>query len=137
MEIKTYSSEDFRKDMLELSDNRLWWDIANHNKADKDISEERVNFFCHIYIDIFKEHYHTAPYRCGRSGRHICVDDTPTNRRNYAHMVNAVEIMQKLIVWRVIGYDMDYFNTYVKNVPAWVKKAEREFGLFYNKHYKK
>ncbi len=137
MEIKTYSSEDFRKDMLELSDNRLWWDIANHNKTDKDISEERVDFFCHIYIDIFKEHYHTTPYRCGRSGRHICVDDTPANRRNYIHMVKAVEIMQKLIVWRVIGYDMDYFNTYVKNVPAWVKKAERELGLFYNKHYKK
>lgn len=135
MEIKTYYSDGFIKDLLELSDNRLWWDIANHNRADKDISEERVDGLCNIYAHIFNDHYHTTSWFCGRSGRHICVDDTPTNRRNYAHMVKAVEIMQKLIVWRVIGYDMDYFNTYVKNVPAWVKKAEREIGLFCNKTY--
>lgn len=133
MERKTYCSEEFNKDMLELSDNHLWWDIANHNKADKDVFEEHVYSLCTIYATIFQEHYHTAAYFCGRSGRHICAEDTPTNRRNYAHMVKAVEIMQKLIVWRVIGHDMDYFNTYIKNVPAWLKKAEREVGLFNNK----
>lgn len=132
MERKTYYSEDFRKDMLELSDNRLWWDIANHNKDDKYIFEEHVDSLCIIYENIFKEHYHTPAWFCGRSGRHICADDTPTNRRNYAHMVKTVEIMQKLIVWRVIGKDMDYFNTYIKNVPAWIKKAERSFRFFNN-----
>lgn len=135
MERNTYYSEEFRKDMLELSDNHLWWDIANHNKANKNILEVHIDSLCIIYANIFKEHYHTTAWFCGRSGRHICVDDTPTNRRNYAHMVKAVEIMQKLIVWRVIGHDMDYFNTYIKNVPAWVKKGEKEFGYFNNNTY--
>jgi hypothetical protein len=61
------------------------------------------------------------------------VDDTTANRRNYAHMVKTVDTMQKLIVWRVIGQDMYYFNTYIKNVPAWLKKSEREAGLFNSK----
>lgn len=132
MERKTYYSESLNQQMLELSDNRLWWDIANHNKANKDVLEEHVGSLCVIYEIIFKEHYHTTAWFCGRSDRHICVEDTPTNRRNYAHMVKAVEIMQKLIVWRVIGQDMDYFNTYIKNVPTWIKRAERTFRYFNN-----
>lgn len=133
MERKTYYSEELNQQVLELSDNRLWWDIANHNKANEDVLEAYVDNLCILYKNIFKEHYHTTAWFCGRSGRHICVDDTPTNRRNYAHMVKTVDTMQKLIVWHVIGQDMDYFNTYIKNVPAWLKKAEREFGLFNNK----
>lgn len=133
MGYKIYYSEGFRKDMLELSDNRLWWDIANHNKDNKDVLELDVDTLCILYTSIINEHYHTNVCFCGRSGRHVCVDDTPTNRRNYAHMVKTVDTMQKLIVWHVIGHDMDYFNTYIKNVPAWLKKAQREAGLFYNK----
>jgi hypothetical protein len=133
MEPKIYYSEEFRQDMLELSDNRLWWDIANHNKTNEDVLETHVCSLCLLYTSILNDHYHTNVCLCGRSGRHVCVDDTTANRRNYAHMVKTVDTMQKLIVWRVIGQDMDYFNTYIKNVPAWLKKAEREAGLFNSK----
>ena len=126
MEHKIYYSEEFRQDMLELSDNRLWWDIANHNIQGKNVTESFVDCLCMEYGDIFKEHYHTNVCFCGRSGRHVCVDDTTANRRNYAHMVETVDTMQKLIVWHVLGRDMDYFNTYIKNVPAWLKRLKKK-----------
>ena len=33
--------------------------------------------------DDFEREHDVALYQLGRSGRHICIDDTPKNRRNY------------------------------------------------------
>jgi hypothetical protein len=47
-------------------------------------------------------------YALGRSGRHICVEDTPINRRRYKHLVAYAEKLEQELV--------NYFNNfYVMN----------------------
>ena len=44
-------------------------------------------------------------YALGRSGRHICVEDTPINRRRYKHLVAYAE---KLEQWLINYFNNDY-----------------------------
>ena len=91
MEIKLYYSEEFNRDMLELSDRHVMWDIAHKLPEDREVDDTMYSAAVFQHLDNLGSHYHTEFYQCGRSGRHVCVEDTPTNRRNYRHMVNAVE----------------------------------------------
>ena len=118
---KYYFSEGLNKQVLELSDNHLWWDINNANVRDKEIADETVGRLCYTFAAIFKAHYHTQVYFCGRSGRHVCVEDTPANRRNYQYMCNTVKMMQRLIVFFVTKNE-DYFTQYItKRLPKWLE----------------
>lgn len=90
----TYYAEDARQTMLELSDKRVLWET--------DITDEiqKWEYYveCRKTLAELSKHYHTKFGGFGRSGRHICVPDTPANRRNYRHMVKAVEREQKRII---------------------------------------
>ena len=89
----TYYAEEMRETMLELSDEHVLWKVdIGHIQAD-DYSIE-----CNNALAKLSKHYHTKFGAFGRSGRHICVPDTPANRRNYRHMVKAVEREQKRII---------------------------------------
>ena len=90
----TYYAEETRETMLELSDKRVLWDV---DIADK--TQEREYYIeCRNALADLSNHYHTEFGGFGRSGRHICVRDTPANRRNYRHMVKAVEREQERII---------------------------------------
>lgn len=122
MEIKYYYSDEFRKDMIELSDNRIWWDINKYNYDKNDIADSFMDWVCGKFAEIFNAHYHTQVRFCGRSGRHVCVDDTAANRRNYAYMCDAVDMMQRLVVYNATRNE-EYFNTHVTALPRWLAKA--------------
>ena len=124
-----YWSEDFRREMLELSDNHIMWDINRHNVNEREISEFEFFDTCNTMIAAFEEHYHCRVYRLGRSGRHVCVEDTPTNRRLYWAMKTAVEKMQWLVVYMLTA-DERVWNDWLQVMPRWI-------GEFYRKNVQK
>ena len=90
--MKKYYSEENRTELLELSDRRILWSIDN---IDDD------NEFFAIRDDLlnqFEESNGTRVYLCGRSGRHVCVDDTEENENRYEELKeNCNELQEALI----------------------------------------
>lgn len=84
---------------LELHDHHTIWAINKpFNESDY---EEEVS----ICLWNLEQHFKNLKvYALGRSGRHICVDDTPVNRRRYKHLVTYAE---KLEQWLI-----NYFNNF-------------------------
>ena len=123
-----YYSEGLNQQVLELSDRHVLWDISTYNVHDNDITDSFLEWICNKFAAIFNKHYHTEVYFCGRSGRHVCVEDTAVNRRNYPYMCKAVEIMQRLIIFNATRNE-DYFKQNILNqVPKWIETAcKREF----------
>lgn len=88
---------DNNKQYLELHDHHTIWSI---NKE----------FGCNAYSDAIccarmdMESYFKdlKVYYLGRSGRHVCVEDTPVNRRRYQVLVEYAEKMEQKVI--------DYFN---------------------------
>ena len=130
MEMKRYYSEGYCREMLELSDRHIDWDLGRAIKptSDEDIIGLRYDIARRMYTEDFENHYHVKVCFCGRSGRHVCIEDTAENRRKYAVMCDAVELMQKLIVLAVtknIKYFDDVFGLFEK-VPQWIARVHRE-----------
>lgn len=90
-EIKVYYSEEFRTEMLELSDRRILHEI---NVANYDLWD----IFIQDYLKKFKNYFSTSVYLLGRSGRHVCVTDNKINRTLYDSMKKYVNDMQNEIV---------------------------------------
>ena len=89
--MKLYYSEDYRNEMIELSDKHVLWNINNYDEEEYvNIVLAMQNEFCKIY----KAHV----YLCGRSGRHVCVSNTPENRRRVYNMTRTVERMQRQLI---------------------------------------
>lgn len=90
----TYYCEGLRNEMLEISDNRILW------KMNIQSDEEYETYLVEVeeYRSQLERHYHTPFYLCGRSGRHVCIEDTPTNRRNYCHICRKVDTIQKELI---------------------------------------
>lgn len=138
MEIKKYYSEEFRREMLELSDRHIDWDFGAalpNSKIDAAQAEHRYTMAKTMYTEDFENHYHVKVWFCGRSGRHVCVEDTAENRRKYAVMSNAVELMQKLIV----GVAVDNYYTLFgfMCLPQWISRVNRENKREINERYPK
>lgn len=91
-QFNTYYSEELKKDMLELSDRRLLWEVPNG------VMEYVWNGACDNSLEKLTEHYHTQFYALGRGGRHVCVEITPKNKRNYPYMVKRVKEEQDLLL---------------------------------------
>lgn len=81
-----YYSEEKREDVIELSDLRILWHVET--------SEGTWHFACEEKRAEFEEIYNTNLYFFGRSGRHICVDDTPENRKRVVNMTRTIRRMQ-------------------------------------------
>lgn len=95
-----YYDDKLRKDMLQLSDERLLWKIENDN-----FDETKWNLYCQDLVDSFEETYNTEIYLLGRSGRHVCVDNTVENKLRFYDMQKTVEDMQKELVYEFSNND--------------------------------
>ena len=92
LEIKTYYSEDLRKDMLELSDDRVLWKLTT--SFDEDAWWMLVESECRRFMVNFG----VPVYTVGRSGRHVCVEDNRANREFYFRMAKYVSEAQEAMV---------------------------------------
>lgn len=90
-EIKTYYSEEFRTEMLELSDRRILQEV---NVTDYDLWD----IFIQDYLKEFKNRFGASVYLLGRSGRHVCVTDNKINRTRYDSMKKYINNIQNEIV---------------------------------------
>lgn len=78
---------------LELHDHHTLWDI------EKPIDKEEYNFIVQYAIDILEKRYKSLTVYCeGRSGRHICIDDTPTNRRRFKCVQAYAKKLEKAVI---------------------------------------
>lgn len=89
--MELYYSEDFRNEMIELSDRHVLWEIKN---PCEEVYESVVLAMQHEFFKIYK----TRVYLCGRSGRHVCVSNIPENRRRVYNMTRTVERMQRDLI---------------------------------------
>lgn len=93
LEDNKYYSDEFGREMLQLSDKRVLWDINNENF---DFDEYCIE--CDYALKKLSEKYGTEFYLLGRSGRHVCVEDTKENRKRFYKMQKDVEEMQNEII---------------------------------------
>lgn len=97
----------FYENYIELSDAHVMWRLNNPN-----LNNDEVYIVWQYLInecnDAFREAYGCSFYMLGRSGRHVCVEDTPKNRQRWYFMKNKIEKLQK---WMV-----EEFN---KTKPGW------------------
>lgn len=76
--IKTY--KDFNGPVyLELHDRRIFWEVESIN-----VNEYELTMIIMSYVHQLQDSYKDLQVYClGRSGRHVCIEDTPINRRRY------------------------------------------------------
>lgn len=51
-----------------------------------EVDSDTYDFRIREAIQVFEEENNVEVFELGRSGRHICIEDTPTNRRRYASL---------------------------------------------------
>lgn len=93
-EIKVYYSEEFRKEMLELSDDRILWNVRMNDEPDYELWSVLVK----NEIRKFMTQFGVPAYVLGRSGRHVCVEDSKSNRDWYRRMRDYVNDAQKRMI---------------------------------------
>lgn len=100
---KLYWNED-NKQYLELNDNHTLWYINC-----KDFDEYEYEFIVSQAIKAMeKKHKNLKVYLLGRSGRHVCVEDTPVNRRRYLKLIKTAVEQERWVI--------DWFNNKDKEV---------------------
>ncbi len=87
-----YYSEGYGKVYIQLSDEHTLWKV---HTLDKPISDEEAEQWDAFYYDLvreackkFEEKSGVEVFLFGRSCRHVCVADTPQNRRRYRSLCN-------------------------------------------------
>lgn len=88
----TYYDEDSGMEFLQISDEPILQDVFSN------YTEEEYKMLCNDAIEKLKNKYNTEFYLCGRSGRHVCVDDTLENRERLDEMKSDVKAEQKNII---------------------------------------
>ena len=105
-----YYSDGYREELIELSDEHIWWYI----KFGPNDTDTHYYVFVQLMCEEFKDIYGTDLILTGRSGRHVCVKDTPDNRRMFANMKRTVWRLQNKILkrfddgWRINKYGTLY-----------------------------
>lgn len=108
--MKQYSSEDYRDELIELSDEHILWYVQfAKSETDEDYCAE-----LRALAKEFQLLYGTDLIFVGRSGRHVCVENTPANRCNICRMQKTVYRMQNQLLqrfdagWRINKYGLLY-----------------------------
>ena len=96
-EYGTYYDEDDGMNYLQLSDEHILWNV--HSKFD----ENEYDVLCKNALERLKNKYGVEFFMLGRSGRHVCVEDTLENRKNFGSMKSDVEDEQKELVKKLNG----------------------------------
>ncbi len=88
-----YFSQDLRQNVLQLHDHHTVWKLDNDKKTDEDfyslVESAKIQFEMETGVDLLFE---------GRSGRHICVDDTPENSRHFQYLQNKALKLEKWVI---------------------------------------
>lgn len=87
----------YYKGYLQLSANQVLWDIPIMNDADEEFYIKLVDIAC----DKFKEQTGVEVECLGRSSRHICVENTYENAKNF---FNLCDVQRNLQDWVVNTY---------------------------------
>jgi len=101
-----YYSDGYGEELIQLSDEHIYWYI----KYAEDDTDFDYEMFIRDLIEEFFDIYETDLILTGRSGRHVCVKDTPDNRRRLMNMQRTVWRMQNDILkrfddgWRINKY---------------------------------
>ncbi len=80
--------------MLQVSDRRVLWET----NILSDFDEHDFYFDCELALIELSEQYNTEFVLAGRMSRHVCIEDTPDNRRNYQNIVESVKQKQDEII---------------------------------------
>lgn len=96
-EYDTYCNEDDGMDYLQLSDEHILWNV--HSEFD----ENEYNMLCKNALEKLKNKYGVEFFMFGRSGRHVCVEDTLENRERFGNMKSDVEDEQKELIKKLNG----------------------------------
>lgn len=96
--VEIYYSEELRRDVIQLGDEHILWKIEN-----PELTEIAWMNICEREAEKFKAKFHTDLYYCGRMGRHVCVDNTASNRRRYDRMQSYVDTRVKELVEEING----------------------------------
>lgn len=108
--MRLYFSESHRDELIELSDERILWYVQFANEE----TDEDYDIEVRSLIQEFQQLYDTELLLAGRSGRHICVENTPANRCNLCRMQKTVYRMQNQLLqqfdagWRINKYGLLY-----------------------------
>ena len=106
-----YYSDGYHEDLIELSDEHILWHVKFASDAEYDFD---YMLLCQQLALEFKEIYGTDLIYAGRSGRHVCVEDTPDNRRQLMNMQRTIWRMQNEVLkrfddgWRINKYGTLY-----------------------------
>lgn len=100
-EIETYEGK------LELTAEHVYWKFYNPRFTDDPCFEDIYQMMVQDEIDNFKKKFGQDIYLLGRSGRHVCVDDTSENRERYFEMQSEVESQINGLIARVNEYGKD------------------------------
>lgn len=87
----------FYEGCIELSDEHLIWKL-NNPYLDEEDGKTLYGWLIEDCQTEFKRLYGIEFYMMGRSGRHICVENTPKNRQSYYRMKCTIERLQKAFV---------------------------------------
>jgi len=82
---------------LELHRNHTMWRLNNENLSYQD-SEELYTALVLQAIDEFENKTGVNVYLLGRSGRHVCVDDTAENSKRYNYLKKTAKKLENLVV---------------------------------------
>ena len=128
-EIETYEGK------LELTAEHVYWKFYNPRFTDDPCFEDIYRMMVQDEIDDFKKKFGQDIYLLGRSGRHVCVDDTPENRERYFEMQSEALRQINSLIARVNEYGKDgnmVFSTektIAPNNETTVKFIMDTFGL--------
>lgn len=100
-EIETYEGK------LELTAEHVYWKFYNPRFTDDPCFDDIYRMMVQDEIDDFKKKFGQDIYLLGRSGRHVCVDDTPENRERYFEMQSEAESQINGLIARVNEYGKD------------------------------
>ena len=78
---------------LQLHDNRTLWKIDNPNLTDE--------FYIQLVndaIQAFEDSTEVKLYLLGRSGRHVCIEDTPSNSRQFHWLCKLALKLEKQVI---------------------------------------
>lgn len=112
---------------IELSDKHVMWDMHNSN-LNPTASDYAYTILVHECIREFSNIYGCWFYLYGRSGRHVCVEDNPKNRKAYCRMKRTIERQQK---WLVKTFNsLKSFDDLDKHVEEHIKTTKNgEYDL--------
>lgn len=94
---------------LELHRNATERDLDNTRLDDEQATELYTNLVWWA-IREFEHRAKTEVFLLGRSGRHVCVEDTPENSRRYQHLKQLALQIERTVIADYNGYDPEGAN---------------------------